>query len=153
MERKAKAMLEMPIATKYSSITIGTTHFSDADIVHMYDLLLSPEHVRVQMPDIASGRTILFSFLQSLDYYHDLACITAHSESLPLSVLSLLDYWQVMNYLPQASPESLSNFLLQECTNDFIWVEYDATLQSMECITAIDSALKQTAIKVLSIVY
>jgi hypothetical protein len=140
-----------------ASTLIGSMPFSDLEIMRISDMLLCPEIRYWKMPSISAGRAILTSFLKSLDYYHDVACITVHPEPLPMSVLSLAEYWSVAGHLDPARGQELSFFFAQECTNDFLWIECDKALRNTAWFERVEQELQawnmDAHMKILYITY
>jgi hypothetical protein len=143
MMRRLNKINQQDLKAPRSNLTIvGSTPVSDTEIMRIYDMLLSPHAQTWNMPSIQAGRSILWPFLTSLDYYQDIACITMHADSLPVSVLSLVEYWAVAGHLnPEREPE-LSSFFAQECTNDFLWIECDKELRATPWFSRVQQQLE-----------
>ena len=137
------ASSHMPHDTVLNSIS-----FTDAQIITIYDMLLKPGIYYWKMPDLKTGRNILWSFLQSLDYYDDIACISYNQDPLPLTVLPLVEYWQMTGYLDCAQQELLCSYFTQEWSHDFIWIEYDQALSNAPWLAQVEQQLQERSLDV-----
>ena len=133
---------QLPLAGENHHTIIGSCSFSDTEIMRISDMLLTPGIHQWTMPNVKTGRTVLWSFLTSLDYYGDIACITTSSLALPASVLPLLEYWKVTGYLSEENGYGLASFFAQECTHDFLWIERDEQLRHTYYYAALEQELK-----------
>lgn len=158
MKRQQRAN-GLAIARDYDRINtiIGSMPFSDAEIIRISDMLLTPEIRTWNMPSIAAARTVLWPFLQSLDYYRDIACITLDQSPLPVSVLSLVEYWRATGYLENERSIDFSQFFAQECTNDFLWIECDKALLKTPWFSRVEEEIEnwhlEMHMKILYITY
>ena len=141
MRLQSKSMLLPFDQSKSNSTLIGATSFSDDEIIRVYDMLLTPGTHHWKMPNVMMGRTILWSFLKALGYHQDIGCITIHPQALPLSVLSLIEYWKVAGYLASDRKYELSSFFAHDCTNDFVWIEYNEALQEASWLAEVEYEL------------
>jgi hypothetical protein len=73
--------------------------------------------------DVKIGRSIINMFLQSLNYYHDIACLTVVDEPFEQHVF---DLWREMTLrfcLEPSSQYDIEDFLIEYFYCDFMWVE------------------------------
>jgi len=97
--------------------------FSETDIIWLQELFLTNDWHCLRLDDIHSGRSIINTMLYSLNYYHDVACLTM--EEYPQLDSECCDlYLQLLEggYL-DGEPYDLEAFFLENFYADFLWIE------------------------------
>lgn len=97
--------------------------FSDGDILELQDLFLSNGVHYIKVDDVRSGRALINLFLRSLNYYHNVACLSTSSEPLDSSVIDLYAELMVGGYLDEGATRQLEEFFLDRFDHDFMWME------------------------------
>jgi len=97
--------------------------FSDGDILELQDLFLRNGLHYIKVDDVQSGRALINLFLHSLNYYHNVACLSTSHEPLDASVLDLYGELMVGGYLDAGATQSLEEFFLERFDHDFMWME------------------------------
>jgi hypothetical protein len=97
--------------------------FSEDDILELQDLFLSNGVHYIKVDDIQSGRFLMQQFLQSLDCYHNVACLSTSIEPLDPSVVDLYSELMVGGYFDKDSMVCLEEFFLAQFNFDFLWLE------------------------------
>jgi hypothetical protein len=100
----------------------------EEDIIFLQDLFLTNGYHHIKVPSQGSGRIIMHTLLQSMHYYHNVACLTDNS-GVPLkkSVTDLCDKI-TCNYLPECSYEDVETYFLEQDYIDFMWIELSESL-------------------------
>lgn len=97
--------------------------FSDSDILELQDLFLSNGVHYIKVDDVQSGRLLIKLFLKSLNFYHNVACLSTSSEPLDSSVLDLYGELMVGGYFDEGAVAQLEEFFLEHFDHDFLWLE------------------------------
>jgi hypothetical protein len=93
---------------------------SEQEILDLQDQFLSPGLHYLVVQDIQMGRKIIKTFLQSINYYHDVACLTLENDALPTGVSDLHDLLDDYGFLEKSQ---LYMFFLDYWYYDFLWIE------------------------------
>lgn len=95
---------------------------SEHEILELQDLFLTPGFNYLELPSSEAGRELVTSFLNSLQHYSQIACLTTRPEALPQATTSLHDEMAFSGALA-LSHSRLDAFLLEQFHYDFLWIE------------------------------
>ncbi|KKP35432.1 MAG: hypothetical protein UR26_C0005G0046 [candidate division TM6 bacterium GW2011_GWF2_32_72] len=106
---------------------ILTKNITEKDILEYQDIFLSNGQRRIQVKSFEMGRSFIYTFLNALNCYQNIACF---SSSIKLNRgLNLYDFLMThsseFNWL---NDELMEEFLLDYFNFDFIWIEEDIKL-------------------------
>ena len=93
---------------------------SEHEILMLQDQFLTNGFHYITVPDVKTGRELLYIFLNSLDCYHHVACLTVEQEPLNSGISDL--------YQELCSFTNVEEFLVDQFYYDFIWIELSARL-------------------------
>jgi len=93
--------------------------FSDSDILDLQDAFLNNGLHYIKVDDIRTGRSLVQLFLDSLNCYNNIACLSTSPESLNQSTTDL--YSELI--LNADSSYELEEFFLEKFYYDFVWIE------------------------------
>jgi len=100
---------------------------TEDDILYLQDLFLTNGMHAISVPDVKTGRSIMHSMLQSLNYYQMAACMT-RMQTPPLEE-SITD---ICSQLARAGHElcyeEVEHFYIEEFFGDFLWIEFSPQL-------------------------
>jgi len=97
--------------------------FSDTDILDLQDAFLNNGLHYIKVNDINSGRALIRLFLNSLNFYHNVAAVTVDSKPLDESATDLYSDLMLGGYLEKDARYKLEEFFLEQFYHDFVWVE------------------------------
>lgn len=101
--------------------------FSEDDILTMHEVLLTPGIHYIAVSSISEGRQAITTFLDSLNYYHKVGCMTLASE--PLSHTEVTD---VVHDLAErdllSSQVRMGSYFATEFDYDCLWIEAEKPL-------------------------
>jgi len=96
---------------------------TENQVIALHKALLTPGFHNMQVNSIEEGRAILYTMLNALSYYSDLACLSLSDSALPSSVYDLSYHLTQGGYIDKACRTDLENFFLERFDNDFLWIE------------------------------
>ena len=102
---------------------------SESDILYLQDAFLTNGFHHIQVKNVAAGRNIIRTFLDSLAVYHDTACLTA----VDLGQEGVFDINNALHdggYLDLLGDKELEEFFIEEFYFDFMWIEASRELIS-----------------------
>ena len=102
--------------------------FSDSDILEIQEKFLCNGFQYLKGLDEAQGRNIIYTFLDSLSLYHNIACLTLDSEPLRDGITDLYAELSAGGYLNSFEPYYLEEYFIEQFYFDFIWIEATRTL-------------------------
>lgn len=105
------------------------TLVSDEQIIHLNNLLLTPGTHTIIVQDIETGRTMLDTFLLSLNYYHRVAFLSLSPHQCPPHT-DLYTTLLEKGYLDATGKlhKDMEDFFIEE-NFDFIWIEEQHALE------------------------
>jgi|SaaInlStandDraft_7_1057024.scaffolds.fasta_scaffold06154_9 hypothetical protein len=95
--------------------------YSEQDILYLHETFLMAGFHTICVPSHTFGRTIMKTFLRSLNYYTDIACLTTQPSQLGGTVTDL--FTLLHNYGALKSRQRLNEFIIEEFDFDFLWIE------------------------------
>jgi len=104
--------------------------FSEKDIINLQDLFLKNGWHCLNVKDLHTGRSIIATLLYSLNYYHDVACLSTEDISLDSAFIDI--YAQLIDEaFVDGQYYDIESFLLDNFFADFLWIEEtDALLKT-----------------------
>lgn len=100
---------------------------TEDDILYLQDIFLTNGMHAISVPDVKTGRSIMYSMLQSLNYYHMAACM-ARTQTLPLDASITDIYSQLSCAAHETCYEEVERFYIEEFFGDFLWIELSPQL-------------------------
>ena len=98
------------------------------DILYLQNIFLTSGLHHIKVPDVVSGRLIVSRLLQSMQYHHEVSCLTNIGKP-PLKKTVLNIYNSLMRHCGQdASYDEIEEFFLEQYFADFMWVEISGDL-------------------------
>ena len=99
---------------------LGNT-LSENDILYLQDIILTHGFHHVCLPDVVMGRDLMIMFIQALNYYNSVACLSA-LQDLPLhqSVRNIYDDLMDGSI---GSESDIEIFFAESFDADFMWIE------------------------------
>lgn len=107
---------------------VVTQPFSERDIIWLQELFLTNGWHCLQVEDLHAGRSLINTMLYSLNYYHDVVCLTI--EDHPLLDSSYFDVYLHLlegEYL-DGQPCDVEEFFIEHFYADFLWIEETSEL-------------------------
>ncbi len=127
------AVLESPMAIS----TENERALSDQQIIELHVRFLTNGFQHIQVPNVDEGRELMAKLLQSLDYYHMVACLTESEMPLSTTTHDLLTHLIEGRYLPNG----LEQFFLEYNELDFLWIELTPNLLAQPWLEQFKSLL------------
>ncbi len=109
-------------------INLTKTPFSDKDILEIQEKFLSNGFQYLKSQNIGQGRKIIYTFLQSLATYHDIACLTLDPHPLIEGITDLYMELCGGGYLNAFDPHYFEEYLIEQFYFDFVWIEATRSL-------------------------
>ena len=98
------------------------------DILYLQEIFLTAGLHHILVSDIASGRIIVGRLLKSMNYHHEIACLT-NTWDPPLKKTVLDLYNSAIHYCgDNASYDQIEEFFIEQYFADFMWVEISKSL-------------------------
>ena len=130
----------LPITQQLQDARHVQAPFSDGDILELQDLFLCNGVHYIKVDDVEAGRSLINLFLRSLNYYHNVACLSMSHLPLDVSVMDLYGELMVGGHLDSGATRQLEEFFLEKFDHDFMWLEVSETVLESEWI---DNVFKQ----------
>ena len=104
------------------------------DILFLQDIFLTSGVHQIVVEDVRAGRKIVGKMLQSMNYYHEVACLTDIVEPpLKKSVINM--YNSLAHYCgDDDSYDEVEEFFLEQYFADFMWIELSKGLLQIPII-------------------
>ncbi len=109
--------------------------FTEKDILELQDTFLTNGFQFLRMDTIPFGRTVIETFLMSLNHFHDVACLTTSTQPLPPMVTNIYQLLDQGGFLEPYSMLDFEEFFLEYFYYDFIWIEASYDLLSQPWFT------------------
>jgi hypothetical protein len=108
-------------AYQNTSRTSPTKAFSEQTILDLNEQLLTNGFHYLTVRNVSAGRTLFYTFLNSLNYYSEIACLTLSDQPLTGKVIDLYESLQQYGYLLELP--YLEDLLQEKWQFDFLWIE------------------------------
>jgi len=104
---------------------------SEYDILDLQDKFLNNGFHYVNVSDLQFGRSLVFQFLKSLNYYHENAVLTISTPIVDNSLNTINNiyindiYYELVqgSYLDNLQHRDLDEFFIDQFYYDFLWIE------------------------------
>lgn len=105
---------------------------SEADILYLEDRFLTNGFHYITVHDIIAGRSLMYRFLHSLNYYSDHAVLSIADLPLDSSITDI--YYELLygGYIDHSSYSDLDEFFINQFYYDFIWIEASKQLMNQQ---------------------
>jgi hypothetical protein len=103
--------------------------FSEEVILYLQELFLTNDWHCITVDNIQTGRSIITTLLYSLNYYHDVACLSLEEMLLDSRFFDVYTHMLEGNYL-EGQGYDIEDFLLDSFYADFLWIEETDKLQA-----------------------
>jgi len=124
MKRLHEASNKKPVCFTCSSCVTRSIQWpcQERDIIALQDKFLTNgiQHIRVK--DVSTGRSLIDAFLSSLNYYHDIAVLTASEIPLKKDTFDMYTELLRLGYIAQ-NADDMDEFFFDQFYFDFMWVE------------------------------
>ena len=97
--------------------------FSDAGILEIQEKFLCNGFQYLKSPRMAAGRKIVYTFLESLALYHDVACLSLDNEPLKPGITDLYAELSAGGYINSFESYGLEEYFVEQFYFDFVWIE------------------------------
>ena len=114
---------------------------SDTDILELQDKFLSNGVQPLKVKNIAQGRSIVEKFLQTLNIYHDVACLTVSDLPFSAPTTNMHDELLKGGYLDPLEPQYLEEFFIEHFYFDFLWIEATEDLLSSKWFSDVEKKI------------
>lgn len=100
---------------------------SHEQVINLYDILLTPGFHCLSANNIIEGRLIIDIFLMSLNYFHNISCLTTEKKDFSGPIHNIYKELEQGGYLAQGS-DGIERYLLDFFYYDFLLIEMQPTL-------------------------
>ncbi len=100
-----------------------TKPYSEQDIIRLQEIFLTNGWHCLQVQNLHEGRSVINTMLYSLNYYHDIACLTLRDYPLLDSVCFDVYLHALEKGCLDSDPYDLNSFFLDYFFADFLWIE------------------------------
>jgi hypothetical protein len=115
-----------------NKLTFMKNALTDTDILELQEKFLSNGLHHITVPTIADGRTLIFTFLNSLSLFLNTpACVTASDLLLPSTIINVYEQLTQQEYFNKADIGYMHTFFFEQFYCDFIWVEMTSSLVNL----------------------
>ncbi len=111
-----------------SSVPLIQSPFTEAEILDLQDKFLSEGIHHVKVRDIAAGRNIINTFLDSLAAYHEIACLSVSNNGLESYITNIYHELLLHGYIERCQAKNLEEFFIDQFYFDFLWIECSSKL-------------------------
>lgn len=104
---------------------------SEQDILYLQDIFMIPGIHHIKVDSVISGRFIINSMLNSLNYYRNIGCLSAYHLPIQEPIVDIYQELAKKNYF-QNPDVNLYDFFLEDFDCDFLWIESSQNLELSE---------------------
>lgn len=103
---------------KIKKFNMPLTH---SDVIYLHSIFMKPDKHFVHTRDVSTGRVVVQKILGSLNYYHNVGCLTRQglASRATLDIFSIIQKYAQVYGLRQA----INQFFIEYIQLDFIWIE------------------------------
>lgn len=116
---------------------------SESTILDIQDAFLTNGIHTLYVENVTTGRSLVNTFLRSLDCYCATACLTCSVQPLPATVYDLFP--DVDSYACSACGD-LEEFFIERLYVDFLWIEYTQKLEEVWWVSDFEQKLRDLKI-------
>ncbi|MBI2345078.1 hypothetical protein HYV10_03335 [Candidatus Dependentiae bacterium] len=101
---------------------------TDFDLINLHSMFMESTYSAFQASDINTGRIIIQKILNSLNYYHDAACLS----TVKPVYFTNIDIFTIIQKYAQVYglQHAINQFFIEYAQIDFIWIELTESLIS-----------------------
>lgn len=110
---------------------------SEETILHLQAMFITPGFHALYVQDIATGRAIIKSQLEALNWYHSVGCLVTHADytfSYAHNIIHDLKHSII-------DTQIIESFFLDVFYYDFLWIELTTELEAMTWIKDFETQL------------
>ena len=105
-----------------------TLPFSEQDVLELQEIFVTLGVHTIKTKNIAQGRKIIKIILDSLNYYHNIGCVTQEKDT-PITTCDILKHIVLEKIEKGDLLTNLEDFLAVHPCFDFIWIEFTENLK------------------------
>ncbi len=108
----------------FHEINLFNEPFSDGEILDLQEKFLTNGFQYLKVQNVIKGRSLIYSFLNSLSMYQEVGCLTLLGQ--PILKEGVVDIYYDLSaggYLSSFKPHYLEEFFIEQFYFDFIWIE------------------------------
>ncbi len=99
-----------------------TLPFSEHDVLELQEIFVALGVHSIKTKNVVEGRRIITTILQSLNYYHNVGCVTEINK-LPINICDVLSHIKLQKSQKGNLLTDLEDFFSIHPCFDFIWIE------------------------------
>lgn len=103
--------------------TVFTFPFSEQDVLDLQGIFVALGVHIIKTKNILDGRAIIKTILNSLNYYHNIGCVT-DAEDLPVNVCDIINHIKLQKSHRGNLLTDLEDFFSIHPCFDFVWIEF-----------------------------
>jgi len=116
-----------------TDLTFMKKPLTDKNILDLQEKFLTNGLHHIKVPTIHDGRTLIFTFLNSLSFIlHSIACVTTSDTMLPENIINIHEQLSKIENFNTSHTDYMQNFFFEQFYFDFIWVEMTTSLITSE---------------------
>ncbi len=123
-----------------SKSTIIQESLTESTILELQDIFLTNGFHQINVSSIEQGRSLLYTFLDSLGIYQDVACLTAIGTPLRPDITDISSDLFDSGCL-DSSENYLEEFFIEQWYYDFMWIEATSDLLATPWVDEIKSKI------------
>ncbi len=112
-----------PLSNSLDHVVKITNPLTETDILDLQDTFLRNGFQHIKVKDVATGRRLVNTFLNSLAIYHNIACVTTLDVPPQDNVTNVYHELTIGGYLDPLDPRFLDEFFIEDFYFDFMWIE------------------------------
>lgn len=105
-----------------------TLPLTEINVLDLQAIFVTPGVHTITMKNITEGRTIIQTILKSLNYYHEIGCIT-FTHDIADKIYDIIDHISFQKEQRETLLLNLEDFFAIHPCFDFIWIEWCEKLQ------------------------
>lgn len=102
--------------------------FSEAEILELQDKFLSEGIHHIKVADVAAGRDLINTFLDSWTIYRELSCVTLSNMPLESYITNIYHELLLHGHIHRSQSQNLEEFFIDQFYFDFLWIECTSRL-------------------------
>lgn len=110
--------------------------YTEQDILYLHETLLTTGFHVIEVPSFEFGRTLMRTFLDSLNFYTNIACLSNQ-------VMIGSGLVNIYSSVYQQSEEGLNQYLIEHYDFDFLWIEESNEWRSKTWYLEFENSLQE----------
>lgn len=106
-----------------SSLPLIQYPFTESEILDLQDKFLSEGIHHIKVADLAFGRNLVDTFLDSLTAHRKIACLTVSSKPFGSYITNIYYDLLLHGYIDRFEAKNLEEFFIDQFYFDFLWIE------------------------------